>query len=154
MIAQSGSSGDKKQRAIPVPNPCSRIRGCHEGRDLVLREKLDRTMLAAFGWDRKNALALKTECGLTDRDESKERVDCGETGVTCPHGVAPVQFKVSKEFLDEDPIELVQWQFARRPTKMLRSESQQQSEGVAVARQRVRADALLLEQALRKEALQ
>jgi hypothetical protein len=36
---------------------------------------------------------------------------------------------------------------------MLRSESQQQSESIAVARHRVRADALLLDQALRKEAL-
>jgi hypothetical protein len=60
---------------------------------------------------------------------------------------------MSKEFLDEEPIELVQQQFARCPTQMLRSESQQQSEGVAVTRHRVRADALLLEQALRKEAL-
>ena len=153
MIAQSSLSSDKKQRAIPAPNPCSRIRGRHEGRDLVLGEKLDRAMLAAFGGDRKNALALKTERGLTDRDESKEGVDCGETGITCPHGVAPVQFKVSKEFLDETPIELIQQQFARRPTQMLRSESPQQSEGIAVARDRVRADALLLEQALRKEAL-
>ena len=153
MIAQSGLSGDKKQRAISAPDPCSRIRGRHEDRDFVFREKLDRTMLAAFGWDRKNALTLKTERGFTDRDESKERVDCGETGITCPHGVAPVEFKMSKEVLDEDPIELVQQQFARCPTKMLRSESQQQSEGVAVARHRVRADALLLEQTLRKEAL-
>jgi hypothetical protein len=153
VIAKSGLSGDKKQRAISAPNPCSRIRGRHEGRDLVLREKLDRTMLAAFGWDRKNALALKTERGLTNCDESKERVDCCETGVPCPHGVAPVPFKMSKEFLDENPIQLVQQQFGRGPTKMLRSESQQQSEGVAVARHRIRADALLLQQALRKEAL-
>jgi hypothetical protein len=60
---------------------------------------------------------------------------------------------MSKEFLDENPIELVQQQFGRCPTKMLRSESQQQSEGVAVARHRIRGDALLLQQALRKEAL-
>ena len=124
VIAQSGLGGEKKQRAIPVSNPCSRIRGRHEGRDLVLGEKLDRTLLAAFGGDRKNALALQTERGLADRDESKEGVDCRETGITCPHGVAPVQFKMSKKFLDEDSIELVQQQFARCSTPLLSRESQ------------------------------
>jgi hypothetical protein len=118
VIAQSGLSGDKKQRAIPASNPCSRIRGCHEGRDLVLREELDRTMLTAFGWDRKNALALKSERRLIDRDEAKERVEGSEAGVTRPYGVAPVQLKMSKEFLDDEPIELVEQQFARCPTKM------------------------------------
>jgi hypothetical protein len=154
VIAQSGLSSDKQQRAISTPNPCHWIRCGHKSVDLVFREKLDWSMLTSFGRDRKNSLALKAQCGLSDRHEPKERVDCGEPGVACAYRVSPIDLKMAKKLLDEGPIKFVQRQFGRCPAKILCGESEQQSEGVAVACHRCRADALLFEQTLCKETLQ
>jgi hypothetical protein len=154
VIAQSGLSSYEQQRAIAAPNPCHWIRGGHKCRDLLLRKKLDWSMLASFGWDRKNSLALKAPCRLSDRHEPKECVDCGEPGVACAYRVSPVRLKMVKKLLDEGPIKFVQRQFGRCPAKILCGESEQQSEGVAVACHRCRADALLFEQTLCKETLQ
>lgn len=110
-VAKARLNRDKKQRSVPAANPCSCIRGCHEGSSLFLGEKLDRPMLTAFRRNGKNALALKTQCRLADRDEPEEGMHCCHAGVSCPHGVASALFKVSKEFLQEGRVELFHQQF-------------------------------------------
>ena len=110
-VAKARLNRDKKQRSVPAANPCSWIRGCHEGCGLFLSEKLARSMLTAFRRNGKNALALKTQCQLADCDEPEEGMHCGQAGVACPHGVASALFKVSKEFLHEGRVELFHQQF-------------------------------------------
>ena len=84
-VAKARLNRDQKQRSVPAANPCSCIRGGHEGGGLFLCEKLDRSMLTAFRRNGKNTLALKTQCRLADRDEPEEGTSTAKGGssMTC-----------------------------------------------------------------------
>jgi len=97
---------DKKQRSIPVANPCSCVWGCHESCGFVFGEKLDRPVFATFRRNRKDALTLQTQRRLPDRDELEEGVHGCEARIARAHGVAPVLFEVPKKLLDEGDVKL------------------------------------------------
>jgi hypothetical protein len=153
-IAQTGLNGDEEQRPIPCSDPGARVRRRHESSGLFLGEKLDRPTLVAFRGDRKDALALEGKCGFIDGDEAEEGVQCRQTGVTGACRVGAILFEVSKEFLQEGGIQCFHVQFARPSLELLRGIAQQQAEGVAVARHRMWADRLLLDQAVSEKPLQ
>ena len=82
-VAQACLNRDQKQRSIPVADPCSRIRGCHEGCGLFLGEKLDRPMLTAFRWNGKNTLTLKGKSRLVDRKRDASTVVKNKSPTLC-----------------------------------------------------------------------
>jgi hypothetical protein len=75
----------KKQRSVAVANPSSYIGCSSESFGLALSEKLDWTVFTAFGGNCKDALTLQGQRRLADRNEPKEGMHGGETGIACPH---------------------------------------------------------------------
>jgi hypothetical protein len=105
-VAQACLNRDKKQRSIPVADPCSRVGRGYERCGFVFGEKLDRPVFATLRRNRKDPLALQTQRRLPDRGKLEEGVHGREARIARAHGVAPILFEVPKKLLDEGDVKL------------------------------------------------
>jgi hypothetical protein len=76
---------------------------------------------------------------LGDGHKAEERADRGETGVAAAGTVAPLRLDMGEEVTHQHTIQVFHPEPSRRLSGLLAGKAQQQAEGVAVARDRVRA---------------
>jgi len=88
------------------------------------------------------------------RGKVKERAYGGQSKIARARADAPRRFKLVQKGGDERRIDFFKCQVIRRDMQPLVRKAQQESEGVAIRADGVRADPLLLHQALREEPLQ
>ncbi len=85
---------------------------------------------------------------------AEQRVDRGEPVVAGRGAVAPVAFQVVQEGTDQGCVQIIDGQLAGREAGALGGERQQQPEGGAIGRDRVRARGALGDQPLGEVGLQ
>jgi hypothetical protein len=131
---------------IASPRPGRPVRSVKQRLDLGGGEERDGSLLAAFRRDREHALDQCGVLGVAQRGVLKERVDGGEADVAGPGAVAALVLEVLEERPDRGRVELRELKPRGWRSGLLLHEGEQQPERVAVAGDRVRADAPLAEQ--------
>ncbi len=106
-IAQARLNRYKKQRSVAVADPVSYVRRPYQSGGLALGQKLNRAVLAAFGWDCKNTLTLQKQRRLADCDEPEEGMHGSKPRVACAHRIASAMFEVLQELLDQRHVEVL-----------------------------------------------
>jgi hypothetical protein len=106
----------------------------------------DGAFLGALAWDREHALRQGGVLGVSQRAVVKEGVDRGEPDVAGAGGVPALLLEVLKKRADRRRVEVGDLQLRWRRPGCPVDVAKEESEGVAVAGDRVRADASLTDQ--------
>ena len=122
--------------------------------DLLTTEEPHAAPDVALAGHGEDPLAVQQMSGLVHRDEAEEGADSGEPGIAAARSVAPLRLDVRQEVGDEVGVELLDLEPGGRFAALLAGEAQEQTERVAVARDRVGAGVHLRGEPLGKEALQ
>ena len=122
--------------------------------DLGLGEVADHGRVEPLLGDREHACDQLCLLGRFQRRVVEERVDRGQTRVAGPHAVAAVGLEMAEERGDRRGVEVLELELRRRLPGLLVHEHQQQSEAVAVCRDRVRAGVALAGETVGEEPLQ
>lgn len=85
---------------------------------------------------------------------AEEGLQGGQAIVSCPGAVASFTFEMLKELSQEGHIKVLQAEFRRHASEVLRGKTEQQAEGIPVGGNRVRARAKLSEQPVCEETLE
>jgi hypothetical protein len=110
------------------------------------REERDGALLRALAWDREHALGQGDVLGVPQRAVVKERVDRGEPDVAGAGGVRTLVLEVLEKRPDRRRVEVRDLQPGWWCPGCLVDVGQEEPERVAVACDRVRADASLTDQ--------
>ena len=152
--AQTGLQGQQQDRAVPAAYPCRLIR-CREQRvHLSPIDEVHRPAHIALARHGEDALAVKRILRLVHRHVAIERADRGKTRVSAAGAVATDLLDMGEEVADECGIKVLNPQLGRWPVPPLARVAEQQSEGVAIACNRVRAGLQLRREAIREESLE
>ena len=77
--------------------------------------------------------------GLVHGHEPEEGPDGGQAGIAAPGAVATLAFDIGEEVTHPFSIEILDCQFRRGAAGLFAGEAQEQSEGIAITGDRVRA---------------
>jgi hypothetical protein len=146
--AKAGLDRHQEQGSIAPACPGSAIGSFKESINLVTMQEFDGPTLVSFVGDGENALAQQRIGGLIQRHVSKEGSDSGKPGVSGPCGAAAAFFKVLEKFRDEGRVQLFQFQLRGRFAQTVDRKTQEQSEGVTIAGDRIGARPPLLHQSV------
>ena len=127
-------------------DPAGAVRRGEQGVDFFWGEVGDDRAVEPLGRDSEHAADQRGVLGVLQRGEAEHRVDRCQSGVAGAGAVAALLFEVVEERADQRRVEILELELARLLAGALLSEAEQQPEGVAVCGDRVRADALLVDQ--------
>ena len=136
--AQARLQGQKQDRVVPAANPGRLVR-CREQRfHLGPVDEVHRPAHIALARHGEDALAVKRMLRFIHRHVAIERPDCGKARVSAAGAVAADLFEMGEEVADERGVECPRSAACGGVTPLARK-AEQQSEGVAIARNRIRA---------------
>jgi hypothetical protein len=144
----------QEKRVIAAAKPGALVRSCEQGLDLRTREKMHQGPRKALAGNRQDALNLRGVSGCFEGGVSKERVDGREPKIPAPHAQPSMLLYVIEKRRDQWRIDRLESQARRGRVQPLLHKRQQQTEGVAIRTDGMRAGLPLLHQPLRKEPFQ
>lgn len=143
-----------EDRAVAPPVPCREIRSRNDGFDLVAVEIVNRPFLVPLCRHGEHALAVMEQLRRVDSDILEERANCREASVAAACPVTPRLLKIGEEVGDEICVDIGDLQCRRVLLPLIGGLAEQQTERVAVARDRIRAGLHLSTEPLGEEPLQ
>jgi hypothetical protein len=108
--AQPSLQEQHEDRVIATPEPGRLIGGGEERFLLSTGQRRDELALELLRRDREDALASRAVRGLLERDETKERMDRGESRIARPHAVTSLLLEMLEKRCDERGVEIGQQQ--------------------------------------------
>jgi hypothetical protein len=139
---------------VTAADPSGAVWRCEERVDLRRGEVADDRAVEALGRDGEHTSDEVRVLGVSQRGESEQRVDHREPGVEGPWAVVAIALEVVEERRDARGVEMLDVKRGRPLAGGLLGEGEQQPEGVAVGRDRVRAGVSLIDQPVGEERLQ
>ena len=139
---------------VPTADPKAAIRGGKHGVDFGGCQIADEAPIAAFLRDGEDALDERGMGRLLHGDVSKEGADRRQACVAGPRAITPGGFELAKEGPDEIGVHIVQLERGWLLLQALLCEVQQESKGVAIGGDGVRACPPLGLQTVSKEGFE
>jgi len=121
--------------------------------DLGPGEERDQLLLGAFVRNCENTLDERRATGLAQRGVAEERMNRSEPRVSSPDAIPALLLQIRKEPCDERRVEIREIEIGGRLPELVLGEAEEESEGVSIRRDGVRARASLLEQPFCEERL-
>ena len=139
---------------VAAPEPGGAVRGPEQRFDLCEVQVGDLVALVALGGDRHHPGDRCGVLGVLQRGVSVEAVDRGQAVVARAGAVVAVVFEVGEERADQRRVEIIEVELVGLFAGVVLGEGEQQTEGVAVGRDRVGAGVALGDQSLGEERLE
>ena len=141
----------REQSPVATAEPGLRIRRTEQGFDFVPVEPGHGRAEMAFARHGQNALCEGRVLRLVQGDMAEEGADRGQAGVAGARLVAALVLDMAEEVAEEGGVEVFERQFRRRLLQLPLGVAHQQSEGVPVAGDGVRACLALLHEVVAEE---
>jgi hypothetical protein len=144
------------EEECPVPPTCPRrlIGCCHEGLDLGPCKELDLRAVVALLWYRQNALSQGAHARLMESNIAEERMKGSQAGISAAGAIAALFFEMVEEGADERSIQILEVKHRGRFLQTLPGKCEEQTEGVPVTGNGVRACLPLAHEAVGEECLE
>jgi hypothetical protein len=145
---------DLQQQLISSPKPCRGIGRVEKRAGFLTGQELHGAALKPLEGHRQHLLAMSRKSRLVKANVRKESVDGAQTIVATAAAVAAILLKMLEERTHQFGVQVLQVQVAGLAAMVFGSKFEQQSEGVSITGDGVRAGSQLPQQSIGKEPLQ
>jgi hypothetical protein len=145
---------NEEQRPVPPARPRGLVGHCHEGIDLGPGEELDLpSMVTLYGYC-QDALGQGSVERVMEGNVAEERMERRQSDISAAGSVAALLLEVVEEGAEKDSIKILEAHGRRRLLETALRKPKEETEGIAIARDGMRACVELTHEAVREECLQ
>ncbi len=152
--AKSGLHADDEQGVVASAGPGAGVRRGEKRIGFGFGEERDESPVEPFRWDRENPLDGGGMLGMSERRVAEQRLDGGETLVAGPDGVVTLRFEVIEKASDDRRVEVADVETRRWSPCAVGGVVEQQTPGVAVRGDGLRAGVAFPDEPVGEERLQ
>jgi hypothetical protein len=136
---QTGLQGQSQKDVIPTPDPSRTIWGGGQSFHFIAIKEVHRSSNMTFAWQGKDLLALEHQGWIIHRHEPEEGADGSQPRIPTAGAIAPIRFNVRQKVAYQRRVQILRFDFGWSLAALLAGKDQQQTKGVTITGNRVRA---------------